>query len=81
MGVQRKYPLWASIVHFLSGLLCGFYVEAYTAFSVGLLVLFLIYEVVELVRIRDLGYKEILEFSVGFVLGFFLFLFTAAGLG
>jgi len=79
--MKRRYPLWASIVHFLSGLLCGFYIEVYTAFSVGLLVLFLTYEVVELVRIRDLGYKEILEFSVGYVLGFFIFLLMAAGLG
>jgi len=79
--MKRRYPLWASLIHFLTGLLTGFFIHAYTAFALGLLVLFLTYEVVELVRIRDLGYKEILEFSIGYVLGFFIFLFMAAGLG
>ena len=60
------YARYARISHFAAGFIASLVPLAY-----GLIVifLFLVYEFVEMYKIKDKGYPEIREFTVGFISG------------
>ena len=69
-----KRHLKEKFAHYLSGVLAGLTLYAYTLFSIILIILFLIYEVSEWYIERDKLFPEIKEFTIGYVVGYMAYL-------
>ena len=61
------------IAHYVGGFLAGYYIFVCPVFSVLFSALFGLYEVVEAWKKGDLGYIEVREYLLGFLVGFFMY--------
>ena len=69
-----KKHLKEKFAHYLSGVLAGLTLYTYPLFSTILIILFIMYEVSEWYIERDKLFPELREFTIGYILGFVIYL-------